>query len=238
MTAPKPKIVVHVPHAALVIPDEARADFLLPWPEVEAEAWTSADLWTDRLAREAWPEATILEARVSRIVVDVERFEDDTAEDMARRGRGVLYTDTHLGMPLRSQLGPAQRADLLARYYRPHWADLAAAARDAVLIDLHTYPAEPWPIEPTPDADRPEIDLGVDPDLTPEPWCRELEAHFRGAGFTVGINTPYAGVIDAGARAAVMLEIRRDVLGSPDRAGPWARVVRALSGMPIPGAPS
>ena len=39
MTAPKPKIVVHVPHAALVIPDEARADFLLPWPEVEAEAF-------------------------------------------------------------------------------------------------------------------------------------------------------------------------------------------------------
>ena len=51
-------------------------------------------------------------------------------------------------------------------------------------------------------------------------------------------SIPVLDVIDAGARAAVMLEIRRDVLGSPDRAGPWARVVRALSGMPIPGAPS
>lgn len=65
-----------------------------------------------------------------------------------------------------------------------------------------------------------------------------MEAHFLRAGFTVGINTPDAGVHDAGARAAVIIEIRRDDLWSPDRAGPWARVVRALSGMPIPGAPS
>jgi hypothetical protein len=44
----------------------------------------------------------------------------------------------------------------------------------------------------------------------------------------VGHNTPYNGVIDAGADAAVMIEIRRDLVGD------WVRLIRTLSAMPMP----
>ena len=62
----------------------------------------------------------------------------------------------------------------------------------------------------------------------------DLTRHFEKAGYQVGRNTPYVGVIDAGASAAIMLEIRRDVLGSPEDAAQWNRLVRALTDMPFP----
>lgn len=52
-----PRLVVHVPHASLYVPEDVRRGFTAPWPVVEAEAEASADLWTDLLARQAWPQA-------------------------------------------------------------------------------------------------------------------------------------------------------------------------------------
>jgi hypothetical protein len=49
----------------------------------------------------------------------------------------------------------------------------------------------------------------------------------------VGHNTPYVGVIDAGAKAAVMIEIRRDIVGLPGVDPKWQRLIAALSTMPI-----
>ena len=83
---------VHVPHASTFIPEDVWPEFIVPRDQVEAEALASADLYTDEIARQAWPDATILQAEVSRIVVDVERYDDDAKEEMVAVGRGVLYT--------------------------------------------------------------------------------------------------------------------------------------------------
>ena len=68
-----PNLAIHVPHASLRIPEDAWSEFLIDRDAVEREAVTSADLYTDQMALEAWPNAEIVEATVSRIVVDVER---------------------------------------------------------------------------------------------------------------------------------------------------------------------
>jgi predicted N-formylglutamate amidohydrolase len=61
-----------------------------------------------------------------------------------------------------------------------------------------------------------------------------LSHHFRQQGYDVGHNTPYAGVIDAGAQAAVMIEIRRDVVGQPSATdSKWQRLISALSTAPL-----
>jgi N-formylglutamate amidohydrolase len=228
------KLLIHVPHAATDIPNDVWPEFVAPRDEVEQEALASADLHTDRMAREAWPWAEIVEAQVSRIVVDVERYDDDSKEEMAKVGRGVLYTCDHQARQIRHDVPSSRREELLDRFYRPHWQRLRSLATGAILVDLHTYPAEPWPIEHHAyGAPRPEIDIGFSEGLTPPGWVEALTDHFQGLGYEVGLNTPYIGVIDAGAKAAVMIEIRRDVVGLPGPAPQWLRLVAALNSMPL-----
>jgi N-formylglutamate deformylase len=228
------KLVVHVPHASTFIPEDAWTEFLVSRQEVEAEALASADLYTDEMARQAWPHARIVEAEVSRIVVDVERYDDDSREEMSEAGRGVMYTCDHLMRPIRRPMIGSRREELLERYYRQHWNRLRLEAADSVLVDLHTYPASPWPIERHAGGARPEIDIGFTEGLTPPLWGDALTQHFRESGYEVGHNTPYVGVVDAGASAAVMIEIRRDIVGQPNGTDPkWKRLIDALRSMPV-----
>ena len=226
--------LIHVPHASIEIPSDVRSQFLLADSELLREAIESADLFTDALAREAWPKAQIICFNVSRLVVDVERYPEDSVELMSKYGRGMIYMSTHLGAPLRRTLSENEKYELKRNWYETHWARLRAAAKDQILIDLHNYPKTPWPIELYPLAERPEIDLGTDINLTPPNWANQLKIHFESLGFQVGHDTPYAGVIDAGSKYAVMIEIRRDILGAPAEPQKWQRVVNALSSMPMP----
>ena len=227
-------LLVHAPHAGLVVPPSVRDQFVLDDAGLMLEAKQSADLWTDVLGRAAWPAAAHVATAISRLVVDVERYPDDDAEAMARVGRGAVYTATHDGSVLRRVLRAGEREALLAAYHAPHWSALRAAASGRVLVDLHSYPRDAWPIEPNCGSDRPEIDLGTDPALTPPDWARALRMHFEGAGYSVAFDTPYAGVIDAGARAAVMIEVRRDVLGDGPTSAPYRRLLDVLAEAPAP----
>lgn len=224
-------LVIHVPHAATAIPADVRDQFLPNEPALAAEARESADLHTDALARAAWPEAEIIEAPVSRLVVDVERFPDDAMEPMAKVGRGMIYNMTHDGRSLRRDISFEGRRALRSHWWDPHWERLRGAAAGRVLIDLHSYPRAPWAVEADPSAPRPEIDLGASEGITPPEWLAAMRNHFEAAGYEVGVNTPYEGVIDAGARAAVMLEVRRDVLGAPGQPK-WCKLVEACRTAP------
>ena len=227
------KLVVHVPHASTYIPEDVWPEFLSDPLQVEDEAFASADLYTDLMAQQAWPGAYIVEAAVSRIVVDVERYDDDLQEEMAQVGRGAIYTHDHRQVRIRKDLSQSRRAELLAAYYAPHWSRLRKVAQGATLVDLHTYPKETWTIERHAGGPRPEIDLGFTVGLTSAEWVVALTDHFSAAGYEVGHNSPYSGVIDAGAAQAVMIEIRRDVVGTPGDDLKWLRLISALKTMPI-----
>jgi len=157
---------------------------------------------------------------------------DDTQEVMAHVGRGMIYTHTHDGIRMRRTLSNRERILLKEKWYDPHWSRLRSAASEAVIIDLHSYPAKAWPVEPDHYAERSEIDLGTSEALTPSDWVARMSEHFRACGYDVGINTPYAGVIDAGSTAAVMIEIRRDVIGNPSGCEKWRQLSNCLSSMP------
>ena len=53
---------------------------------------------------------------VSRLVVDPERFENDTEEIMSSKGMGVIYTKTSDGEKLRSNVPPEQERKNLKSY--------------------------------------------------------------------------------------------------------------------------
>ena len=226
-------LVVHVPHASLEVPDKVLSQYLISPEELHTEVVASADLYTDLLAKAAWPDAQIVSSAVSRLVVDVERYADDKLEPLAQVGRGMVYTHSHDGLRIRRDLSSSERNSLKRSWYDPHWKQLRQVAQGKVLVDLHSYPLAPWKIEGDLSAARPEIDLGTSEGLTPSGWSHDLKRHFQDFGYEVGFNTPYTGVIDACASAAIMIEVRRDMIGDPLVDEKWQKLAHCLSQMPV-----
>jgi N-formylglutamate amidohydrolase len=216
-------LFLHLPHDSSLIPSEELADFVVPSEALRRELlrltdWHTADLY----ARGADPQ-DILRAEVSRLVVDVERFDDDLLEPCAAVGMGATYVKTCAGNRLRD-LSATRRAELLDRYYWPHHRRLDEAAAErirrfgrCVILDAHSFPARPLPTQVDFSA-PPEIGIGTQPGHT-SPELRALaESFFRGHGFVVGIDVPFSGAIvpnrffrkDAPLQS-VMIEVRRDL---------------------------
>jgi N-formylglutamate deformylase len=216
-------LLVHVPHDATAIPAEDRRDFLLSEAELRAESLRLTDAHTAALYAEGLPPEDFVRAEVSRLVVDVERFADDTQEPCARVGMGATYVRTADGRPLRA-LTSERRGELMARFYWPHHRALddAAAARLArfgrcVVLDAHSYPTGPLPTQLA-FGPSPEIGIGTQPAHTP-PALRDLAVDFfRTHGYAVGVDVPFSGAMVPNACFgrdprlwSVMIEVRRDL---------------------------
>lgn len=160
---------------------------------------------------------------VSRLLVDPERFLDDSMEIMAERGMGVVYTRTSQGRELRPKPTQESRLGLIERFYVPHHSALTRAVDDVLetgpwclVIDCHSFPSRPLPHEPDQGPDRPEICLGTDPFHTP-PWLAEgALASFTKLGFNVQFNRPFSGALVPGKHLqtdsrvlALMIEVNR-----------------------------
>ena len=162
-----PWMVLHLPHDADCIPGEVRDQFILSDEDLARELLCmtdhqTADLFVAGLA------SGVARAPVSRLVVDVERFEFDAKEPMAERGMGAVYTRTSTQAPLRRALAVAERERLLEVYYRPHHLDLPRLVNDAltdhakaIVLDAHSFPSLPLPYERW-KGRRPDICIGTD----------------------------------------------------------------------------
>ncbi|MFF1283012.1 N-formylglutamate amidohydrolase [Streptomyces sp. NPDC058299] len=218
-------VLLHVPHSARAVPDDVRGGIVLDDAELERELDHITDAHTAEIAERAAALAGVrpwrFVNRLSRLVVDPERFPDER-EEMLAAGMGAVYTrTTHRG-----ELRPADTdpEPLLARYFRPYAeamteavAGRLAATGRAVIIDVHSYPAAPLPYELHGAGPRPPVCLGTDAFHTPPALTEAARRAFAGCGES-GLDSPFAGTYvplefyGTDARvAALMVEIRRDV---------------------------
>lgn len=214
------------------IPDHVRQDILLDDRSLERELHAMTDAYTDRIAAGAadqvsGPQPWSFVNGLSRLVVDPERFSDDT-EEMNAVGMGAVYTRTSTGEPLRDD-DRARRDELIRTLFDPYAVALAdlvdarlTAVDRAVIIDIHSYPRDPLPYELRADVARPEVCLGVDPVHTPE-WLLDAASDAFASGWSVGVNTPFRGTYvplrhygREDRVTSLMLEIRRDGYLRPD----------------------
>ncbi|MEU2717137.1 N-formylglutamate amidohydrolase [Streptomyces sp. NPDC007205] len=222
--APASPVLLHVPHSARAIPADVRAGIALDDAALERELDLITDAHTAELAERAAALAAVTPwrfvNRLSRLVVDPERFPDER-EEMTAVGMGAVYTrTTH-----RTELRPADTdpEPLLARYFRPYAhamteavADRLAATGRAVVIDVHSYPSEPLPYELHGGGPRPPVCLGTDAFHTPPELAEAAREALAACGET-GLDSPFAGTYvplefyNSDARvSALMVEIRRD----------------------------
>lgn len=225
-----PWVVLHIPHDSTVVPAEVRTQFLLTDSALTFELQRMTDHFTHLLFAERPGDAAVVRAPVSRLVVDVERFADDSVEPMAARGMGVVYTVTSDLRPLRRPLSPVERDSLLRLWYYPHHEELEAAVSLAVerygrclVIDGHSFPAKALPYEHAdPSFDRPDICIGSDSFHTPKALEQAFVDAFGRSGWHVAVNEPFAGALVPAIRyradprvEAVMVEVNRNLYLDP-----------------------
>jgi N-formylglutamate deformylase len=195
-------VVLHLPHDARDIPAEVRDQFLLDDRELGREVLRMTDHRTADLFGAPRAAGRVARAPVSRLVVDVERFENDALEPMAAAGMGAVYTHTSTCRPLRRTLDPSEREALLERWYRPHHRRLEQLVEDAlrqhgraVVLDAHSFPSRPLPYERAASSDRPDICIGTDPFHTPAALRDAFVNAFASEGFRVAVDTPFSGAL-------------------------------------------
>ncbi|MET9971878.1 N-formylglutamate amidohydrolase [Streptomyces sp. NPDC006356] len=246
--APDSPVILHIPHSSREIPPDVRTGIVLDDTALDRELDHIVDAHTAELAEEAAKSALRTPwrfvNRLSRLVVDPERFPDER-EEMRAVGMGAVYTrTTHL-----TRLRPAgtDQEPLIARYFRPYAKAMTEAVADrlattgrAVIIDVHSYPTARLPYELHGAGPRPPVCLGTDALHTPPELLAAAREAFATCGET-GLDSPFSGTyvpLEFYGRdprvSALMVEIRRDTYmtepGGP--AGPGlTRLARALAAL-------
>ncbi|MEU0968381.1 N-formylglutamate amidohydrolase [Streptomyces sp. NPDC005917] len=230
-------VILHVPHSARAVPAGVRAGIVLDDAALERELDHITDAHTAEIAAAAAGLAEVTPwrfvNRLSRLVVDPERFPDER-EEMLAVGMGAVYTRTTHRHVLRD--GSFDPEPLVERYFRPYAramteavAGRLAATGRAVVIDVHSYPSRALPYELHGAGPRPPVCLGTDGFHTPAELAKAAREAFAGCGET-GLDSPFGGAYvplefyGTDERVgALMVEIRRDLYmtepGGPAGAG-------------------
>lgn len=192
-------MILHVPHSSCSIPADVRDQFVLSDSELEAELLSMTDAFVDELF--SWPAATLVKFPWSRLVVDVERFPDDSEEPMSRVGMGAIYTQTATGGVLRRALQPEEKRCLMSLYEAHHQVLLRRVAEElartgrVLIVDCHSFPSQPLPCDQDQSIPRPHFCLGTDRLHTPETLARSVATELGTMGYSVAMNQPYSGTL-------------------------------------------
>jgi N-formylglutamate amidohydrolase len=230
-------LVVSVPHAGTLIPAEDAPLLALEGPALLRDA----DLFVDRLCGDV-PAlgVTLVRARVSRYVLDVNRAPDDVDRDVCAdfdrptrvSARGLVWRITTDGAPvLKRPLSRAELEDRIRRIHAPYHEALGRLLEErrarfgfAVLLDAHSMPSTGRPGHSDPGARRADIVPGDVRGASCAPSVtRLLIEHFEAQRFQVRPNDPYMGGFitrhhgrPARGVHAIQLEMNRDLYMDED----------------------
>lgn len=166
-----------------------------------------ADRWTDWLTDEMF--ASRLMANISAVIGQISRFDCDLErlmdDPLEAEGRGILYTRSHSGAIRTLTI---QQHNSLLQYWHAYREQIAGVTTsNSLLIDCHSFPASEGDVD---------ICIGFNDDWS-RPSSETLELisqHFRDAGYSIGINDPYANSLapDLGFEyKSVMIELNKRI---------------------------
>lgn len=216
-------LLIHIPHASLCLPPDFWRDVMVDRKIIENNLHFMADYKVDELARDIDCHKVI--AKYSRLYCDVERFQNDADEPMARLGMGAVYTHLPGGVQYR-QVTPERRKEIIRQAYEPHHVQLNKLSQKIVnqygscmMIDLHSYSDDLVRKLFGYTENLPDICLGYDDEWFSESDTLRLKSYIEKLGYSCALNYPYAGALvpmdfyrnkTPGLRS-VMLEVNRRV---------------------------
>lgn len=226
--APEVPVIVEVPHAGLALDAESLATLVAPAVAIGRDA----DLYVDELYADA-PDsgATLLCARMSRYVCDLNRSEQDVDRDtvLGASGRasphGLIWrSTTDNRAAIARPLPPSELERRLSAYYRPYHARLdelvrARLARHGfvIVVSGHSMPSRGRDGHDDPGRERADVVPGTRARTTAAPAVIEIaervaarfhlgvlhDEPYRGGHTTVRYGRPAAGI------HAIQIELNR-----------------------------
>lgn len=205
-------VLVEVPHAGLLVPTDILGEMDAP----RNARLRDADVYVDELyARAPSFGATLIAARYSRFVVDLNRAEDDVDAATVRdhpsprpsQPRGVVWRLATDGRPLlRSPLSYEEFERRLELCYRPYHRQLEAELERlrarfgyAILLAAHSMPSVGRALHGDTGLRRADVVPGTRGRTSADARIISLvDSHFRGAGLSVRHDDPYRGGYSTG----------------------------------------
>lgn len=191
------KLILHIPHSSDKIP--IKDGYILEDRILENEILKLTDWHTQDLYCYENCESIIFE--YSRIFCDPERFSDDSKEEMANVGMGVLYEKTDENEVMRV-VSSELREKILKEYYFEHHSKLNNAVKKqlelnsrALILDCHSFPNIPMKRSQHKIVPRPDYNIGTDKFHTPKKLIDISIDFFKQRNLTLGIDFPFSGSI-------------------------------------------
>jgi N-formylglutamate amidohydrolase len=209
-TRPETPLVVEVPHAGLFVDPPSLSSIVAPARSLGQDA----DLYVDELyADSPLAGATLLVARVSRYVCDLNRSETDY-DGLAVRGGGtravphglIWRSTTEDVQALAAPLAPSELSRRLEQIYRPYHDTLATLLRDkhrrfgcAVLLCAHSMPSRGRAGHADPGQERADVVPGSRSRTSAGKAVIDgVDTILRSFGWSVAHDTPYRGGFSTG----------------------------------------
>ena len=216
----KDTYIFHIPHSGNKIPDFKQ--YLLTEEEVIKEHSLLTDRGTDEIFKTKF---TSLVFPYSRVYCDVERLPDDQ-EEMFKKGRGFYYTKTDAGKELRRLNDKEKIKQIYDQWHLQLESAVEKKLNDfgsATIIDCHSFSDKPFLTDHDQNENRPDFCLGTDDFHTPDFLVNFIKQRLENEGFSVKINSPYAGTIvplkfykTNGNVRSIMIEINRKLFQLED----------------------
>jgi N-formylglutamate amidohydrolase len=225
-------LLISAPHVGLELPADIAAALSARGRELVDTDWEADRLYpfADAFG------ATVLGARWSRYVVDLNRDPSGASLYPGARTTGLCATETFDGEPLYEtgrEPGPAEIAARRARYFDPYHAALrdelarlAALHGYVVLLDAHSI-RSPLPL--LFDGELPDVNVGTNSGrscnaplieavvsaVAPSPYSVVVDGRFKGGYITRTYGDPGRGV------QAIQLEINQNAYLAPGAPPRW-----------------
>ncbi len=157
-----------------------------------------ADLFTEELYSPLFEYAGGVVANVSRIFVDIERFDDIELESMEKFGMGLLYTMTSDERELRKI---ENRREIVDTYYYPYHQAFEKIVDESLekfdkclIIDCHSFnDIARWYQKYK--STRPDICIGFEEFHSNPQTIEKIVDYFKSFDYSVELNIPYSGSI-------------------------------------------
>lgn len=193
------KLVLAIPHATRSVLSNWDDSVLLA---KDADRWT--DWHTDTMFGIPFSsdKIPVVKGTISRFDCDLERLQNDPLE---LEGRGIIYRRSHSGAVRISSDRPEEELIDAWNQYRSQIVD--SLVDNSLIIDCHSFPS---------DISNVDICIGYNEDSSrpPHKIIELISEHFKGHGYSVGINEPYSNAISPHTNKiyhSVMIELNKKI---------------------------